>query len=216
MLARQLHGEQVVTGGDPRPAHVHDLGRARPANQLGELVLQCGRLLEAAVAEQIELVGAVDGTRNVSGHRVDGFDLATETAARARIDQRHLPILKQSGQRMRADGQRRVGHQFRRRLARRRDLARLQRQARLAPGGDAAVQQPGVAQAEIAHQPPQAGSQRAALGIVGDRLQARLPTRAREECTERPRQRQGVPARLCRHAPGQVVIEVRIDGARNM
>ena len=77
--AGDLHRQQVVTGGDAGAAHGdHFVGRCA-GKRLQVHGAQCLGRPEAAIAAEVVLQRDIDRTRDMAGHRVDGFGRAAGT-----------------------------------------------------------------------------------------------------------------------------------------
>src|SRR5262245_23779542 len=100
-----LHREQVVAGGDARPARVHDGSRRAFAKERLELLAEARWRLEGAAVEVLA-DEAVQRARNVPGDRIDRFRLAAVALPRARIEQRHSRRAMLCEDARRVDGQR--------------------------------------------------------------------------------------------------------------
>src|SRR5580765_6048174 len=194
--ARVFEGEQVVAGGDARPAVADDPIAGHVADRRGNFRSQVFRCAEQPLVVQVPLKEVVRRARNVAAHLVDRLGIAAIPLGRTGVDETRTARTQVRCDLLHAD----------RHVPSRRSLERSWRPAGLAglhgssfspPLLEPAVEDRNGVVAEPSQHPPEPAGEHAVLLIVGDHLHTTRNT----ETAERLREDAGVRQRVASVRP---------------
>src|SRR5262245_47722302 len=200
---------------DTRSAHRDYLLGLPICERLRPTLAQFVRRQEAALSVKIRHEGMVASTGDVARDRVDGLVLACEAVGAARIDQHRRTVCQPRLELL--DGHRLVGARVSDKGCRR-DARVLGIQRK--PGGDPCFQSTvenrrGLVTQPAQH-PPEASGDCAAGIVIGNNLGAPVDAPRAEPACEHIGGGQRMPTRACSNRAGQVLVQMRIAGARDV
>ena len=213
MQACLFHRQQVVAGGDPRPAAEQCLGSGRVAEQAEELRAQLRRCAEHAAIEVVG-IGTIARAGDVAGPRVERLDVTAEAFRRTGVEQAARVLSQRGGHGIGISDCIDVKLPG---ILRLRDHGHvcIDRQAQRQPAREAAVEHGHASMPEQAQQPPEArGRHRTIAGVVDNDLMRGRDPQALEHSPEIRGLGHRVPAGGRRLAMvAEVAVEVHVARA---
>ena len=156
---------------------MHHIVGVAALDELAEVFLEFGGLLEAAVGPQVVAEETVDGARNMATDRIEGFVLAAETVGCPGVNEQHgrgvevaVDVVRVHFKGVLQLGREGFGNGFRR--------VGGERLTTASPSLDATVQNGHPIMSQPAQQPPQASGEHAAHVVVGHHLGVRADAKA--------------------------------------